>query len=160
MVLPHAFYVDLSCNIGSLHVKKAISVQVVAEFFFPTGGQSADNAVAEQRSMAVQRRLSNIKDAIAVTQWAAAAPHILLTVEGHGLQQCQDDNFNIMQALAQDKLALQNLGQLDFQQAAGILEQIRQCCGDLSGAEKLLFKEINACHAFWSFIEQEQFFGM
>ena len=113
-----------------------------------------------QRDLAVQRRLNNIKDAIAVTQWADAAPQILLAVDGYKLHQCQDEDYEIMQSLAQNQLALPNLGQLDFHRAANVLEQTRQCCGDLSGSEKLLFKEVNASHAFWHFIQQEKFFGM
>ena len=107
----------------------------------------------------VQTRLNHLRDAIAVTQWANALPHILVTVEGYDLQECQDEGYRAMEALAQDKLALQSVSTLGFQDAAKVLEEVRQCCGDLSGAEKMLFQQVNACTAFWSFIKQERFYG-
>ncbi len=134
--------------------------QVVAEYFYPAADPHREQAVTAQRSIRVVTRLNNIKDAIAVTQWADALPHILITIEGYGLSKCQDDSFKTMQNLAQGKLALDTLSTLGFQEAAGVLESVRQCCGELSGPEKMLFRRVNACNAFWSFIKQEKFYGM
>jgi len=135
-------------------------LQVVAEYFYPAADPHREQAVTAQRSIRVVTRLNNIKDAIAVTQWADALPHILITIEGYGLSKCQDDSFKTMQHLAQGKLALDTLSTLGFQEAAGVLESVRQCCGELSGPEKMLFRRVNACNAFWSFIKQEKFYGM
>ena len=52
--------------------------QVVAEYFYPVSGGQGQQAVAAERSVRVQTRLNNIRDAIAVTQWADALPHVLL----------------------------------------------------------------------------------
>lgn len=133
---------------------------MVAEFFYPASGSQGEQAVAAKRSVHVQTRLNNIRDAIAVTQWADALPHILVTIGGYDLSRCQDANYTAMQSLAADKLALDSLGSLGFQEAASVLEEVRQCCGELSGTEKLLFKQVNACSAFWNFIKQEKFYGM
>ncbi len=135
-------------------------LQVVAEYFYPAADPHREQAVTAQRSIRVVTRLNNIKDAIAVTQWADALPHILITIEGYGLSKCQDASFKTMQNLAQGKLALDTLSTLGFQEAAGVLESVRQCCGELSGPEKMLFRRVNACNAFWSFIKQEKFYGM
>ena len=131
--------------------------QVVAEFFGPDAGAERRCAGRDGR---VQARLNNIRDAIAVAQWADALPHILETIRIYGLDKCQDATFGHIQELADDKLALHNLGSLMFQEAASILAEIRGWCGELSGAEKTLFKMVNACSAFWRFIKQEKFYGM
>ena len=136
------------------------SLQVVAEYFYPASDPQGEQVATAQRSVRVVTRLNNIRDAIAVTQWADALPHILITIEGYGLISCQDDSFKAMQTLAQGKLALDTLSRLGFREAAGVLESVRQCCGELSGPEKMLFKSVNACNAFWSFIKQEKFYGM
>jgi len=132
---------------------------VVAEFFYPSGPHGEQAAPAE-RSMRVLTRQRNIQDAIALTQWGEALPHILTTIEGYGLSRCLDDDFSSMQTLAVGSLAPDTLSSLGFQEAASVLESIRQCCNELSGPEKMLFKSVNACSAFWNFIKQEKFYGM
>ncbi|DBB07627.1 TPA: neuromuscular junction development [Trebouxia sp. C0006] len=139
---------------------ESAELQVVAEYFYPAADPHREQAVTAQRSIRVVTRLNNIKDAIAVTQWADALPHILITIKGNGLSKCQDASFKTMQNLAQGKLALDTLSTLGFQEAAGVLESVRQCCGELSGPEKMLFRRVNACNAFWSFIKQEKFYGI
>ena len=129
-------------------------LQTVAKFFRPVGPLGLGELDAR-----VQARLNNIRDAIAVTQWADTLPHILTTVETYSLRSCQDGTFDCVQALA-FQLDTHSLGALGFQEAASILRDIREHCGELSGAEKLLFKTVNACAAFWAFIKQEKFFGM
>lgn len=134
--------------------------QVVAEFFYPVSGSEGQQAVAAERSTRVQTRLNNIRDAIAVTQWADALPHILQAIQSYGLTSCQDEDFEAMQCLADDKLAPGTLRSLGFTEAAGILEEVLCSCGELSGPEKVLFKKIKGCSAFWNFVKQEKFYGM
>ena len=133
--------------------------QVVAEFFYPASGAQGQQAVAAERSIRVQTRLNNIRDAIAVTQWADALPNILQAIQSYGLSSCQDDDFEAMQSLADDQLAPDTLRKLGFTEAASVLEEVVCCCGELSGPEKELFKKIKGCSAFWNFVKQEKFHG-
>lgn len=135
-------------------------LQVVAEFFYPASDPQGQQAVSVQRSIRVQTRLNNIRDAIAVIQWADALPHILITIQSYGLTRCQDDDFRAMQTLADSKLEPGVLSNLGFTEAASMLEEVQQCCGELSGAEKVLFKKITGCSAFFAFVKQEKFYGV
>lgn len=134
--------------------------QVVAEFFYPVSGGQGQQAVAAERTVRVQTRLNNIRDAIAVTQWADALPNVLQTIEGYGLTSCQDEDFETMQSLADGQLALGTLRNLGFTEAASVLEEVVRCCGELSGPKKELFKKIKGCCAFWNFVKQEKFHGV
>ena len=136
-----------------------VLLQAVAEFFYPVSAQGQQAAAAE-RSMRVQTRLNNIRDAIAVTQWADALPDILQAIQSYDLTSCQDEDFEAMQRLAEDKLAPGTFRNLGFREAAAILEEVRACCGELSGPEKVLFKKIKGCSAFWNFVKQEKFHGV
>ena len=140
--------------------KACVLPQVVAEYFYPLSGGQGQQAVAAERSVRVQTRLNNIRDAIAVTQWADALPHVLQTIQGYGLTSCQDVDFEAMQSLADGQLAPGTLRDLGFAEAASVLEQVVRCCGELSGPEKELFKKIKGCSAFWNFVKQEKFHGM
>ena len=135
-------------------------LQAVAEFFYPVSDAQGERAMSAQRSVRVQTRLNDIRDAIAVTQWADALPHILITIQGFDLTSCQDQDFSTMQCLAEEKLTPNVLSSLGFREAASILEEVRQCCGELSGPEKLLFNKLKGCSAFWNFVKQEKFYGM
>ena len=143
----------------SVTLKASVLSQVVAEFFYPVSGARGQQAVAAERSIRVQTRLNNIRDAIAVTQWADALPNLLQAIQIYGLSCCQDEDYEAMQSLADDQLAPGTLQNLGFTQAASVLEQVVCCCGELSGPEKELFKKIHGCSAFWNFVKQEKFYG-
>ena len=157
MLAPHVF-AELHLH---FHAEGAcVLPQVVAEYFYPVSGGQGQQAVAAKRSVRVQTRLNNIRDAIAVTQWANALPHVLQTIQGYGLSSCQDEDFEAMQSLADGQLAPGTLRNLGFTEAASVLEEVVRCCGELSGPEKELFKKIKGCSAFWNFVKQEKFHGM
>ena len=141
------------------HSASQCAPQVVAEFFYPVSGPRGQQAVAAERSIRVQTRLNNIRDAIAVTQWADALPNILQAIQSYDLSSCQDEDFEAMQSLADDQLAPGTLRNLGFTEAASVLEEVVRCCGELSGPEKELFKKIHGCSAFWNFVKQEKFYG-
>ena len=123
-----------------------VLLQAVAEFFYPVSAQGQQAAAAER--------------SIAVTQWADALPDILQAIQSYDLTSCQDEDFEAMQRLAEDKLAPGTFRNLGFREAAAILEEVRACCGELSGPEKVLFKKIKGCSAFWNFVKQEKFHGV
>lgn len=144
----------------AVHAEACMLSQVVAEFFYPVSRAQGQQAAAAERSMRVQTRLNNIRDAIAVTQWADALPDILQAIQSYDLRSCKDEDFEAMQRLAADKLAPGTFRNLGFREAATILEEVRRCCGELSGPEKVLFKKLKGCSAFWNFVKQEKFHGM
>ncbi len=123
-------------------------MQIVANHFSEIIGQGAHHA-AKQR----------IRDAIVVTQWADTLPRILRVIEDHGLVSCQDNDYRTMKTVANRDLAPQRLSALRFSAAAGVVATVSGVCGALSGAEKFLFAKLNACSAFWTFIEKEEFYG-